>query len=235
MPGSRPTIVAPTVRPSGRPTVTSSSRSRTWSAVRIRPPGAQTTPLAPQRRRASTRTMDAPAWATAPARASEKAPSTCPGPAPRPACPFRCAGRAGVVPAGCAVSAVMCCASWLERRRRAGRDDISRRTRGDLAVRAGASGGVPDGSPPSGGPSGRRGQEPARAGRAGGGSGGAWGGGARSGRKGVTERAGRVTVKMLPLPGELSTVIVPPWASAIHFPMARPRPVPPAWRARSAR
>jgi len=42
---------------------------------------------------------------------------------------------------------------------------------------------------------------------------------------------GRVTVKVDPRLSSLSTRTVPPWASATWRTMARPRPVPPVWRA----
>lgn len=42
-----------------------------------------------------------------------------------------------------------------------------------------------------------------------------------------TPAPGSVTLKVLPLPGELWTVAVPLWASAMERTMLRPRPVPP--------
>ena len=46
---------------------------------------------------------------------------------------------------------------------------------------------------------------------------------------------GRVTVKVLPRPGAVSTAIAPPWASTSALAIARPRPAPPPVRAVSPR
>ena len=75
-PGSRPAMVALSSRPSARTTVRLSSRSMTWSEVTMTPSADQTTPLAGKRRRALTRTVDAPARSTAAASASERSART---------------------------------------------------------------------------------------------------------------------------------------------------------------
>ena len=41
---------------------------------------------------------------------------------------------------------------------------------------------------------------------------------------------GKVTIKELPCPGVLSTLIFPPWASTTHLAIASPSPVPPSSR-----
>jgi hypothetical protein len=58
------------------------------------------------------------------------------------------------------------------------------------------------------------------------------GGGRVAPRCHAAEMMGRVTVKVLPWPGLLSTVIVPWWASTMNFAMLRPRPQPSARRDR---
>ena len=50
---------------------------------------------------------------------------------------------------------------------------------------------------------------------------------------GVGDLSGRETVNVLPAFTWLSTVSVPPWISAIHFAMERPKPVPPNSRERA--
>ena len=43
---------------------------------------------------------------------------------------------------------------------------------------------------------------------------------------------GRTTVMRVPMPSREMTSKWPPWRSTIHLAMARPKPVPPVWRAR---
>ena len=43
---------------------------------------------------------------------------------------------------------------------------------------------------------------------------------------------GRTIVIRVPIPSRERTSNQPPWRSTIHLAMARPRPVPPVWRAR---
>ena len=45
--------------------------------------------------------------------------------------------------------------------------------------------------------------------------------------------AGIRTVKVLPTPGVLSTVMVPPWACTMCLTIERPKPVPPSLRLRA--